>query len=978
MTFVERHLGRSDSDREYMLLAVGQPSLGALMKAALPESVQSAPTADLPAAIDEQVVLAELAGLARRNQVRRSMIGLGYHPTVTPAVIRRNLLENPAWYTAYTPYQSEISQGRLELLFVFQTVITDLTALPVANASLLDAATAAAEAMTLAYRVHRGDSETFLVDRDLDPAVLAVLATRAEPLGIRVEIVDGPTAVIDQVERSGCFGVLFGYPSSLGRVRNWRESVPAIHEAGALAIAICDPLALTVFTPPGEWDIDIAVGSAQRFGVPMAAGGPHPGFMAVRRGLERQMPGRLVGLSQDSSGRPGYRLALATREQHIRRERATSNICTAQALPAQMAACFAVYHGPQGLRKIADSIRGQAGRLAGQLTQAGLELQGWPDFDTVVVSVPEGADTAVSALAEIGIDVRRVDGSHVAIVINERSTDEDCAEIVGVLGRESGQGSRGQDLQPGLNQVEELERNSSFLTQAWFHRYRTETEMMRWLRRLADRDLALDRGMIPLGSCTMKLNAAVTMEPISWPGFADIHPLAPPETVAGYRELVANLERWLGELTGFDQVSIQPNAGSQGELAGLLAIRAYHRDRGQPDRDICLIPASAHGTNAASAAMAGFRVVAVKCDQSGGVDPVNLEQRISDADTRLGAIMITYPSTYGIFEDNVRRVCEMVHAAGGQVYLDGANLNAMLGYATPGDIGADVSHLNLHKTFAIPHGGGGPGVGPVAVKAHLAPYLPRDPGDGPESTAEGSTNSTRNGGPVSGAPWGNAGVLPITYAYLRLLGVEGLRAATREAVLAANYVAARLSPYYPILFRGNEGLVAHECIVDLRETVKETGVTAEDVAKRLIDYGFHAPTLSFPVSGTLMIEPTESESRTELDRFCDAMISIWGEIDDIASGRITLAESPLRRSPHPAEDLVGDWDRPYSRRTAVFPGVTADAAPGAPGAPGPGGIPAGDEHPAKYWPPVGRIDNAAGDRNLVCTCPPVPPVPPVE
>lgn len=951
MTFAYRHLGRSDSDREAMLAQVGQSSCGELIKAALPDSVQAEPKSSLPPAAAEQVVLSELAGLARGNNQRRSMLGLGHHPTIMPAVIRRNLLENPGWYTAYTPYQAEISQGRLELLFVFQTLIAELTALPVANASLLDAATATAEAMTLAHRVHRGDSETLIVDRDLDPAVLEVLNTRADPLGIRVEVVDGPREMSDRLSSGNCFGVVFGFPGSLGRVRDWRGVVSEAKTVGALAIAVCDPLALTVLPPPGDWGVDVAVGSAQRFGVPMAAGGPHPGFMAVRPGLERQIPGRLVGLSHDSAGRPAYRLALATREQHIRRERATSNICTAQALPAQLAAGFAVYHGPDGLRGIAERIRDLAHDLANRLAQGGLQLESWPGFDTVVVSPAVGSDRGVAALAAVGIDVRRVDDRLIAIALNETTTEADCLEISETLNALSLPDDRSAPAVIDSRPVEgpSPRRTGLFLTQSWFHRYRTETELMRWLRRLADRDLALDRTMIPLGSCTMKLNPAAAMEPITWPGFADVHPFAPAETLAGYRQLVGNLERWLAELTGFDQVSIQPNAGSQGELAGLLAVRAHHRDRGESQRDICLIPTSAHGTNAASAAMAGMRVVAVKCDESGGVDPADLELQIDRAGDRLAVMMITYPSTYGVFEDNVRQVCDLIHAAGGQVYLDGANLNAMLGYATPGDIGADVSHLNLHKTFAIPHGGGGPGVGPVAVKAHLAPYLPG-----------------RGGGPVSGAPWGNAGVLPITYAYLRLLGLEGLRQATGEAVLAANYVAVRLSAHYPIMYRGRTGFVAHECILDLREITKRTGVTAEDVAKRLIDHGFHAPTLSFPVSGTLMVEPTESESRAELDRFCEAMISIRGEIDDVAAGRVPVAESPLRRAPHPAEDLVGEWDRPYSRRDAVYPGTVSATAAGSEAVSGR----TDRGRPDKYWPPVGRIDNAGGDRQLICTCPP--------
>lgn len=949
-----------------MLSLLGYATLDALMDAALPMGAAPQPASSMPAPTDEVGLAAELRSIAGRNSPRRSMIGMGYCRTVTPAAVRRHLVENPSWYTPYTPYQSEISQGRLEALFVFQTVVAELCRLPFANASLLDEATAAAEGMALAHRASKSPSNRFIVDGDVHPQVLAVIRTRAEPIGIEIEVADGPSEITAVAQSSGCFGALASYPTSLGRVRDWAAVAAAVHEAGGLFVADVDLLGLTLLKPPGEWGADVAIGSAQRLGAPMAAGGPHAAFMAVRAGLERQLPGRLVGLSRDADGRAAFRLALGTREQHIRRERATSNICTAQALHATVAAAFAVFHGPDGLRGIAGTINARALHLAEGLSGLGATAERGPIFDTVVARMPGKAQALVTQLADVGIDVRAVDPDRFAVTVDELTTGQDVEDILdvtrGLCGPDTGiePPSTGHDFALPASMV----RTSGFMQQEWFHRYRSETEFVRWLRRLADADFGLDRGMIPLGSCTMKLNPAAAMEPITWPEFADIHPFGPSAAMAGFGELVRELEQWLAELTGYDAASIQPNAGSQGELAGLLAIRAYLRATAAPSdpvRDICLIPTSAHGTNAASAAMAGFRVVAVKCDQSGGVDLDDLDLKLTEHGPRLGAIMLTYPSTYGVFDDTITAVADRTHRAGGQVYVDGANLNALLGHVSFGSLGADASHLNLHKTFAIPHGGGGPGVGPVAVKRHLAAFLPRHPidpaADGPVGPAGRSEEGDRQApcGPVSAAPWGNAGVLPIAYAYMRLLGGDGLRSATQHAVLAANYVATRLAPWYPVLYRGRNGLVAHECILDLREITKASGVTAEDVAKRLIDYGFHAPTLSFPIPGTLMVEPTESESLAELDRFCDAMIGIRGEVDRVAAGEFPLERSPLRLAPHPAACLVEEWDRPYSRREAVFP---ADGAE-----------PATVGGRAKYWPPVSRVDNTGGDRNLCCSWP---------
>ncbi|MEU6740884.1 aminomethyl-transferring glycine dehydrogenase [Streptosporangium sandarakinum] len=932
--FSTRHIGPADDDQARMLETVGFASAADLLAVAVPEAIRTADRLDLPPAASEPEAIAELRALASRNTVLTSMIGLGYHDTITPAVIRRNLLENPGWYTAYTPYQPEISQGRLEALLNFQTVVTDLTALDVAGASLLDEATAAAEAMTLARRAGKAPSNVFVVDADALPQTKAVLATRAEPLGI--ELVESDFTA----ELPDCFGVLVQYPGASGRIRDFRSVADAAHARGAQVVAAADLLALTVLTAPGEMGADIAVGSTQRFGVPMGFGGPHAAYMAVRDGLQRQMPGRLVGVSQDVDGRPAHRLALQTREQHIRREKATSNICTAQVLLAVIAGMYAVYHGPEGLRRIGRRVHRHAVVLAEGLRQAGVEVVHDAFFDTVLARVPGRAAEVVAAARDNGVNLRLADDDHVGVSCDEKT---ELSHIEQVLAAFGAGGAVLADLDASAHDAlpDALTRTSDFLTHPVFHSHRSETAMLRYLRRLQDRDIALDRSMIPLGSCTMKLNATTEMEPITWPEFAGLHPYAPAEQGAGYAQLVGELEGWLAEVTGYDAVSIQPNAGSQGEFAGLLAIRAYHRARGESGRDVCLIPSSAHGTNAASAVMAGMRVVVVACDDDGNVDLDDLVAKIEKNRDRLAAIMVTYPSTHGVYEEGITRICELVHEAGGQVYVDGANLNALVGLAKPGQFGADVSHLNLHKTFCIPHGGGGPGVGPVAVRAHLAEYLPGHPLRGGSPV-----------GPVSAAPYGSASILPISWAYIRMMGAEGLRAATEQAILSANYLARRLAPHYPVLYTGRGGLVAHECIIDLRQITKETGVTVDDVAKRLIDYGFHAPTMSFPVAGTLMIEPTESEDLAELDRFCDAMIAIRGEIAKVASGEYDKKDNPLRNAPHTADCLVtDDWNHPYSRVEAAYP------------------LPSLRED--KYWSPVRRIDQAYGDRNLVCSCPPL-------
>ncbi|MDT5041443.1 MAG: glycine dehydrogenase, partial [Actinoplanes sp.] len=845
----------------------------------------------------------------------------------TPAVIRRNVLENPAWYTAYTPYQPEISQGRLEALLNFQTMVTDLTGLTTANASMLDEGTAVAEAMTLARRSSKVKSPVYVVDADTLPQSLAVLRTRAEPLGIKLVVVD-----LDSGELPAeYFGLHVQYPGASGAVRDHAALVEAAHRVGALVTVAADLLALTLLRPPGEIGADIAAGTTQRFGVPLGFGGPHAGYLAVRAGLERSLPGRLVGVSKDADGTPAYRLALQTREQHIRRERATSNICTAQVLLAVLASMYAVYHGPDGLRAIAARTHERACALAAGLRAAGVEVAHAAFFDTVTALVPGRAAQIVEAAAAAGVDLRLVDAGRVSVSADETTSEAHVATVLAAFGAEVG--AAGRPAIPGP-----LRRETDFLTHPVFRTHHSETAMLRYLRRLSDRDYALDRGMIPLGSCTMKLNATTEMEPVSWPEFANIHPFAPASQTAGYEALVGQLEGWLAELTGYDAVSVQPNAGSQGELAGLLAIRGYHRSHGDAHRDVCLIPSSAHGTNAASAVMAGMRVAVVACDDSGNVDLADLDRKIAMHREDLAAIMVTYPSTHGVYEAGIADLCAKVHDAGGQVYVDGANLNALVGFAKPGTFGADVSHLNLHKTFCIPHGGGGPGVGPVAVRAHLARFLPGDP-LGSDSHA------------VSAAAHGSAGILPISWAYLRMMGPDGLAAATGVAVLAANYIAGRLREHYPVLYAGNDGLVAHECILDLRPITKATGVTVDDVAKRLIDYGFHAPTMSFPVAGTLMVEPTESEDLAELDRFCEAMIAIKAEIDKVGAGEWPRGDNPLANAPHTAAAVTADrWEHSYPRSVA--------------------GYPAGVDRMSKYWPPVRRIDGAYGDRNLVCSCPP--------
>jgi glycine dehydrogenase len=854
---------------------------------------------------------------------------------VTPPVIRRSVLENPAWYTAYTPYQPEISQGRLEALLNFQTMICDLTGLPVANASLLDEATAAAEAMTLLRRAGRASSSRFVVDADTLPQTLAVLATRAEPLGIQLDVADLTLALPD----GEFFGVLLSYPGACGAVREHAALIEQAHRRGAAVAVAADPLALTLLTPPGEIGADVALGSTQRFGVPLGFGGPHAAYLAVRRGLERQLPGRLVGVSRDAGGSPALRLALQTREQHIRREKATSNICTAQVLLAVMASMYAVYHGPEGLADIALRAHRMAAVLAAGLRDGGVEVVFEAFFDTVLARVPGRAGKVVRAARAAGVDLRQADADHVGISCAETTTREHLRMVWAAFGVPAADPDILDRQTPDAIPAA-VRRTTPFLTHPVFSAYHSETALLRYLRTLADKDMALDRSMIPLGSCTMKLNATAEMEPISWPQFAELHPFAPPQDAQGLLEVISDLQRWLAALTGYDAVSVAPNAGSQGEVAGLLAIRAYHRSRGETARDVCLIPASAHGTNAASAVLAGMRVVVVGCDRNGDVDLDDLRVKLAEHGTELAAIMITYPSTHGVYEPGVARVCALVHEAGGQVYVDGANLNALLGLARPGCFGADVGHLNLHKTFCIPHGGGGPGVGPIGVRAHLAPFLPGHPETDPDAAV----------GPVAAAPWGSALILPICWAYIRMMGAQGLRRATLTAVAAANYVARRLGECFPVLYAGNNGLVAHECILDLRPITKATGITVEDVAKRLADYGLHAPTMSFPVAGTLMVEPTESESLADLDRFCDAMIAIRDEIDRVAEGEWPLDDNPLRCAPHTASCLADKWNHPYSRELAAYPmGRTT----------------------AKVWPPVRRVDQAHGDRNLVCSCPPI-------
>lgn len=893
----------------------------------------------LDAARSEVEVIAELREIASQNEVFTSLIGSGYYGTITPPVIKRNVLENPAWYTAYTPYQPEISQGRLEALFAFQTVICEMTALSLANASMLDEGTAAAEAMTLARRTSKAsDGAVFLIEEHLHPQTKAVVITRAKPLGITVVEVDSGHVARDGYEGE-FFGLLLQYPDTTGEICDYSSVTEYAHSKGALVIAATDLLALTLIKAPGEWGADIAVGSAQRFGIPMGFGGPHAGFMAVRTGLERSLPGRLVGQSVDSHGNPAFRLALQTREQHIRRDKATSNICTAQVLLANMSAFYAMWHGPKGLARIAERIHGYASRLQ-QASSSRNEII----FDTLTIDV-KNADAIHKAAAVKKINLGRISDTEIRISFDETTTEEIFSDVLEILGL--------SDVAP-MDIPDSVRRKSLYLQHPVFNTYFSETSMLRYLRTLADRDLALDRTMIPLGSCTMKLNATTEMEAVTWPEFASLHPFAPAEQTRGSRLLIDQLSKWLVEITGYDAVSLQPNAGSQGEFAGLLAIRNFHDSRGDSDRNICLIPSSAHGTNAASAVMAGMKVVVIECDDAGNVSLTDLKAKIAEHGSTLAALMVTYPSTHGVFESAISEICSLVHDAGGQVYVDGANLNALVGTAQPGKFGADVSHLNLHKTFCIPHGGGGPGVGPVIAKAHLAPFLPNHPMDPLAGPATGP-------GPISAAPFGSASILPISWAYIRLMGGEGLTHATEVAILNANYMAYRLKDSYPILYTGNKGLVAHECILDLREITKVSGVTVDDIAKRLMDFGFHAPTMSFPVAGTLMIEPTESEDILEMNRFIDAMISIRAEIDEIISGKIAVEDSPLRFAPHTIGAIASsNWERSYPRERGAFPATLTGLIPGELiGAKG------------KYWPTTGRIDGAYGDRNLVCSCPPI-------
>ncbi len=931
--FVARHIAPNEAEIAGMLHEVGAATLDELASKAVPAAIRALEAMDLPPAIDEAAAIAELRGLAGQNELKRSLIGQGYYGTHVPPVILRNVLENPGWYTAYTPYQAEIAQGRLEALLSFQTMVCDFTAMPIANASLLDEATAAAEAVTMAHGVGSTKSDVLAVCADLHPQTRAVLATRAAPRGIQlVDVTPGDVAAIGAANP---FAVVLQYPGTTGAIRDLHAEIAAAHAAGALAIVCTDLLSLVVLTPPGEMGADVVVGSAQRFGVPMGFGGPHAGFFATRDNFKRQMPGRLVGLSQDAAGGPALRLALQTREQHIRREKATSNICTAQVLLAVMAGMYAVWHGPEGLRRIARRVNLQARLLASAAVRAGFSLRHDAFFDTLTL---DGDVTRLLAsAAAAGFNLRALPDGGVSIALDETVTRDELARLAALLDAPL------LDAAPSV--PASLVRGSPVLTAPVFGAYHAEHEMLRYLKRLEDRDIALNRSMIPLGSCTMKLNATAEMMPISLPGFADIHPFAPPEQTRGYLTLIERLSGWLCQVTGFAAVSLQPNAGSQGEYAGLLAIRAYHASRGEAQRDICLIPSSAHGTNPASAVMAGYRVVVIGCDRDGNVDLADLRAKVEQHGDRLAALMVTYPSTHGVFEEGIREICDVVHQHGGQVYMDGANMNAQVGLTSPAAIGADVCHLNLHKTFCIPHGGGGPGIGPIGVAAHLAPYLPNHP-------MRADAGPSTGFGPVAAAPFGSAGILPISYAYIRMMGAAGLRRATEVAILNANYMAARLRPHYPVLYAGAHGLVAHECILDCRGFQAEAGVGVEDIAKRLQDYGFHAPTMSWPVAGTLMIEPTESEGRAEIDRFCDAMIAIRAEIAAVAAGTLDRTDNPMKHAPHTANEVSGtEWAHAYSREQAAFPLPFVRAA--------------------KYWPPVKRVDNVYGDRNLVCTCAPM-------
>jgi len=946
-SFVPRHIGPNQTELSHILSVLGYGSLDALSGAAVPATIALADGLQLANGSSEAETLAELRTLASANEVLTSMIGLGYYGTHVPGVILRNITENPAWYTAYTPYQPEISQGRLEALINFQTMITDLTGLDIASASLLDESTAAAEAMTLMRRLSKSEANVFVVDADTHPQTLAVLNTRAIPLGIELVLLDSPAAF----DFNNAFGLLLSYPASSGEIRNISTEIAKAHAAGVLVGVVTDLLALTLLKSPGELGADIAVGSSQRFGVPMGFGGPHAGFMAVKNGLERSLPGRLVGVSVDADSKKAYRLALQTREQHIRRDKATSNICTAQVLLAVMASMYAVYHGPDGLRSIARKTHHHARVLAAGLNRAGLEVVG-DYFDTIQVKVAGRAAAIAQAGYARGISFWEVDSDTLQLSTDETTTSSIVEQVWQSFSSiiPGDYPTSFDDVEVGENIPLELKRDSEFLTHPVFNIHHSETEMLRYIRSLSDKDIALDRSMIPLGSCTMKLNSTTEMESITWPEFANIHPFAPLQSVQGYLTLIKQLEEWLVEITGYDAISLQPNAGSQGEFAGLLAIRSYHQSRGDAHRDICLIPSSAHGTNAASAVMAGMKVVVIGCDDFGNVDLDDLKHKIAANENNIAALMVTYPSTHGVYETSITDICAMVHDAGGQVYVDGANLNALVGLAKPGKFGADVSHLNLHKTFAIPHGGGGPGVGPVGVREHLAPFLPSHPFR-PEAGPLGRGHVDGGVGPVSAAPWGSAGILPIPWAYIRMMGAQGLKEATQVAVASANYIARNLADDFPVLYVGANNLVAHECILDLREITKISGVTVDDVAKRLIDFGFHAPTMSFPVAGTLMVEPTESESLFELDRFISAMKHIKVEIDNVTSGKWPVDDNPLHNAPHTIEYCLGEWNHPYTREEAAYP---LDSLRG-----------------TKYWSPVRRVDGAYGDRNLVCACPPI-------
>jgi len=933
--FLHRHIGTTESEQTSMLADLGEQDLASFIEKLVPESIYDSTDLDLATGITEQQALTKLKAIADKNKVYKSMIGLGYYNTHTPGVVLRNVFENPAWYTAYTPYQPEISQGRLEALLNYQTMVTDLSGMEIANASLLDEATAAAEAMSLCRRMSKNKSSKFIVDHQTFPQTIAVLETRAKHAGIDLVIVDPKEA-----KQHEYFGILLQYPGADGRIQDFTEIIEDAKNKKALAVMAADILSLVLLRSPGELGADIAIGSTQRFGVPLGGGGPHAAYMATRDKFKRSLPGRMVGVSIDADGNQAYRLALQTREQHIRREKATSNICTAQALLAIMASFYAVYHGPEGLHHIAQKVHDKAVTLATGIQRSGFKIIQADFFDTITVLTADATSNIIAATAKMGINLRHINDSSVGISVDETTTDQDIENLWQIFSNEN---IKVSDINPKTSQYqldEKYKRQDSVLVHPVFNRYRSETEMLRYIRRLANKDLALDQAMIPLGSCTMKLNSSSEMFPVSWPEFSSIHPLAPSTQTLGYQQLVNELSNMLCTVTGYDAISLQPNAGSQGEYAGLLAIKSYHEDRGDTQRDVCLIPFSAHGTNPASAQMCGMKVVVVNCDDQGNVDLADLTEKCKQHAAALAAIMITYPSTHGVFEEHVTKVCKVVHQYGGQVYIDGANLNAMVGLCYPGKFGGDVSHLNLHKTFCIPHGGGGPGVGPVAVGEHLKPYLP----------GHKQLPGKHKVGPVAGAVWGSASILPISWMYMKMMGREGLKRASEIAILHANYVATKLKPHYPVLYTGKTGRVAHECIIDLREIKNRTGIEVEDIAKRLIDFGFHAPTMSFPVPGTLMIEPTESESLFELNRFCDAMASIAKEIEAVETGAVDPENNVLKNAPHTSAAVTSDnWDHSYSRQLAVFPNPELKNN--------------------KYWPPVGRIDNAYGDRNLICSCP---------